>query len=110
LRFAEVVFFRLKLSFSASMMLMTLEGGSGVAGASIVCPAALRFTSLRRASPGRICVPRPGLVSVPYAGKPHAQALESGEWRHLSNDDLTALKGMVTRLKRRSGVSNEKKP
>jgi len=25
------------------------------------------------------------------------QALESGEWRHLSDDDITALKGMVTR-------------
>ena len=25
------------------------------------------------------------------------QALDSGEWRHLSDDDITALKGMVTR-------------
>ena len=25
------------------------------------------------------------------------QALDSGEWRRLSDDDLTALKGMVTR-------------
>jgi len=25
------------------------------------------------------------------------QALVSGEWRHLSDDDITALKGMVTR-------------
>jgi len=28
------------------------------------------------------------------------QALDSGEWRHLSDDDIAALKGMVTRWRK----------
>jgi hypothetical protein len=38
------------------------------------------------------------------------QALDSGEWRHLSDDDITALKGMVTRWTKRGnkqGCSDE---
>jgi len=28
------------------------------------------------------------------------QALDSGEWRHLSEDDITSLRGMVTRWRK----------